>query len=117
MPPVQSCLHCQFLSHVLKALFFNQNSPKMKLFLQKNAKFSSATPVSQAAGGFAPKPYWPPASGCSTTPNTAPQLRIFGYAPAQYTSAVSHRKCVNLIEHQVKCLLERSFSRLLVTVC
>ena len=42
-----------FLSHVLKALFFNQNSPKMKLFLQKNAKFSSA-------GGSAPKP---PASG------------------------------------------------------
>ena len=28
----------------------------MKLFLQKNAKFSSATPVPPAAGGFAPKP-------------------------------------------------------------
>ena len=49
MPPVSSCLHCQFLSHVLKALFFNRNSPKIKLFLQKNAKFSSA-------GGSAPRP-------------------------------------------------------------
>ena len=54
MPPVQSCLHCQFLSHVLKALFFSQNSPKMKIFLQKNAKFSSA-------GGSAPRsPKQPP---------------------------------------------------------
>ena len=42
MPPVQFCLHCQFLSHVLIALFLNQNSPKMKLLLQKNAKISSA---------------------------------------------------------------------------
>ena len=50
-------------------------------------------------------------------PNTAPQLRISGYAPAQYSSAVSHKKCVNLIEHQVKCLLECSFITLLVTVC
>ena len=46
----QSCLHCQFLSYVLKALFFfYQNSPKMKLFLQKNAKFTSAR-------GSAPRP-------------------------------------------------------------
>ena len=57
-----------------KSIIFNQNSPKMKLFLQKNAKFSSAgssaprppclrrlgafPPNSQipAAGGFAPRP-------------------------------------------------------------
>ena len=38
MPPVLSCLHGQFLSHVLKALFFNQNSPKMKSFLQKKCE-------------------------------------------------------------------------------
>ena len=31
-----------------KNIIFNQNIPKIKLFLQKNAKFS--------AGGFAPKP-------------------------------------------------------------
>ena len=35
MQPVKSCLHCQFLCHVLKALFFYQNSPIIKLFLQK----------------------------------------------------------------------------------
>ena len=32
-----------------KALLFYQNSPKIKLFLQKNAKFSNAE-------GFAPRP-------------------------------------------------------------
>ena len=41
------------------------------------------TPVPRAAEGFAPKP---PASGgwglCPQTPNTAPPLRISGYAPA-----------------------------------
>ena len=61
MQPVYSCLHFQFLCHVLKALFLYQNSPKIKLFLQKNAKFSSAggsapTPVPPAAEGFAPRP-------------------------------------------------------------
>ena len=35
----------------------------------------------------------------------------------QYSSAVSHKKSVDLIEHQVKCLLECSFITLLVTVC
>ena len=48
----------------------------MKLFLQKNAKFLSA-------GGFAPKP--PLASRGwglrPQTPQTAPPLRISGYAP------------------------------------
>ena len=74
----------------------------------------------------------PPASGCwelcpqtpigfrrldaPPPPNTAPQLRISGYAPAQYGSAVSHKKCVDLIDHQIKCLLECSFITLLVTV-
>ena len=38
MQPVYLYLHCQFLCHV-KALFFYQNSPKIKLFLQKNANF------------------------------------------------------------------------------
>ena len=96
MPPVQSCLHCQFLSHVLKALFFNQNSPKIKLFLLKNAKFLSAggsiprplclrrlgalppNPQAPAAGGFAPRP------PLAIFPKTAPPLRISGYAPVMY---------------------------------
>ena len=38
MQPVESCLHCQFLCRFLKALFY-QTSSKIKLFLQKNAKF------------------------------------------------------------------------------
>ena len=59
----------------------------MKLFLQKNAKFSSAgapPPDPRASGGwgFAPKP---PAAGIwglrPQTPQTAPPLRISGYAP------------------------------------
>ena len=41
-------LHCQFLCHVLKALIFIKIALKL-LFLQKNAKFSSA-------GGSAPRP-------------------------------------------------------------
>ena len=60
----------QFLSHALKALFFNQNSPKMKLFLQKNAKFSSA-------GGKAPRP-----------PKQPSPLRISSYAPARSPSCI-----------------------------
>ena len=45
------------------------------------------TPVPPAAGGFAPKP--PLASGgwmLHHPPHTAPQLRISGYAPTQYSS-------------------------------
>ena len=38
MQPVESCLQCQFLCRILKALFY-QTSSKIKLFLQKNAKF------------------------------------------------------------------------------
>ena len=33
-----------------------------------------------------------------------------------YSSAVLHKNSADLIEHQVKCLLERSFITLLVTV-
>ena len=45
-----------------KSIIFTQNSPKMKLVLQKNAKFLSAggsalrPPVPPAAGGLAPRP-------------------------------------------------------------
>ena len=37
-----------------KSTIFHQNIPKIKLFLHKNAKFSSAR--GKAAGGFAPRP-------------------------------------------------------------
>ena len=58
--------------------FFYQNSPKLKLFLQKNAKTLSA-------GGFPPRP--PLASGdWGLRPQAAntqpPPLQIPGYAPA-----------------------------------
>ena len=60
-----------------RSIIYYQYGPKIKLFLKKNAKFSSA-------GGFAPTP--PIASGswglCSYTPTKDRQLRIFGYAPA-----------------------------------
>ena len=66
MQPVESCLHCQFLCRILKALFY-QTSSKIKLFLQKNAKFLSA-------------------------PKTAAPLRISGYAPG-YNSSEFLRFC------------------------
>ena len=50
------------------SIIFYQNSPKIKLFLKKNAKLSSA-------GGGAPPP---------DPPKTTPQLRISGYAPVNF---------------------------------
>ena len=41
------CHQFNLVCHVLKTLFFNPNSPKMRLFLKKNSKFSRA-------GGSAP---------------------------------------------------------------
>ena len=37
MQPVESCLHCQLLCRILKALFY-QTSSNIKLFLQKKRK-------------------------------------------------------------------------------
>ena len=55
-----------------KSIIFYQYSPKIKLFLKKNAKFSSA-------GGSAPRP--PIASGSwglrPQTPKTAPAIANF----------------------------------------
>ena len=66
----------------------------MKLFLQKNAKFSSA-------GGFAPRP--PLASGGwglrPQTPKTAPPLRISGYAPEW----VSKNGSVLIVMQKILC--------------
>ena len=87
MQPVYSRLHCQFLSHVLNALFFYQNSPKIKLFLQKNAKFSSAggsAPIPSCLQrlGALPQNFRPPAGGGSAPrPTKQPPSRISGYAP------------------------------------
>ena len=74
----------------------------MKLFLQKNAKFSSAggsaprppclrrlgafppNPSLRQQGASPPDPHWPPAVGGSAPrpPKQPPPLRISGYAPA-----------------------------------
>ena len=65
-------------------LFFY--SPKIKLFLQKNAKFSSvwgSASVPPAAGGFAPRSLLASVGWDlrPQNPQTAPSLRISGYAP------------------------------------
>ena len=115
---------------VLKALFFNQNSPKMKLFLQKNAKFSSA-------GGSASSPQNPSlqppksrlqpplffnqnspkmklflqknakfssAGGSASSPQNSPPLRISGYAPAAYLCArlLTCKSTLNVAKVQYK---------------
>ena len=54
-----------------KSIIFYQNSPKIKLFLQKNAKFLSS-------GGGAPRPPKQP----------PPPLRISGYAPGVEEASV-----------------------------
>ena len=69
-----------------KSIFLNQNSPKMKLFLQKNAKFSSdggsaprppclrrlglcpQTPSFRQLGASPPDPHWPPANAPKQPP-------------------------------------------------
>ena len=77
----------------------------MKLFLQKNAKFSSAggsapkppclqrlgalplNPQPPAAGASPSDPHWPPAAGdFAPDPQNSPPLRISGYAPESQTS-------------------------------
>ena len=72
---------------MLKALFFYQNSPKIKLFLQKNAKFLSARGKPsdpRASGGWGLCPQTPSLRQLGIrpqTPKTAPPLKISGYAP------------------------------------
>ena len=77
----------------------------MKLFLQKNAKFSSAggsaprSPCLRRLGSLPPNPHWPTAAGGFAprtplasggwgirpqTPKIAPTLRIPGYAPVSW---------------------------------
>ena len=93
--PVESRCAANFYATVQKHYFLLKYSPRIKLVLQKNAKFSSSGgsapkflcfhrlgalppgPQLPAAEGFAPRP--PSASG--PTPKIAPPLRIFGYAP------------------------------------
>ena len=59
-------------------MFFYQYSPKIKLFLQKNAKISSA-------GGLAPRPPCLPRQGA--LPPDAPFLRRLGASPPTHNTA------------------------------
>ena len=79
-------LHCQFLCHVLKALFFTKIALKLSYFTKKMQDFralGAEPPDPRASGGWgqgvAPRP--PLVSG-GWDPQTAPPLRISGYAPA-----------------------------------
>ena len=69
----------------LTALFFYQNSPKIKLFLQKNAKFSSA-------GAPPPGPPPPP----------PPPFRISGYAPEVICPILAISETANTFFRQQK---------------
>ena len=61
----------------------------MKLFLQKKGKIFERwglypeTPNLRRLKASPPDPHWPPVAGASASrpPNTAPPLRISGYAP------------------------------------
>ena len=64
---VESCLHCQFLCRILKALFY-QTSSEIKLFLQKKCKIFERW-------GLRPQ-----------ISKTAAPLRISGYASLYNTS-------------------------------
>ena len=70
-----------------KSIIFNQNSPKIKLFLQKNAKFSSA-------GGSAPRPPCLRRLGAlPPDPQNSSPLRISGYAPRSHKEYVLFLCC------------------------
>ena len=59
--------------------------------MQNFRKLGALTPDPRASGGWGLCPQTPRLDA-PPLPNTAPQLRISGYAPAQYSSAVSPQK-------------------------
>ena len=70
----------------LKALFFYQYSPKIKLFLLKNAKISSVGITAPRPsclprqGALPPDPLPPASGGFPSRPPKQPPMRISGYA-------------------------------------
>ena len=77
-----------------KSIIFYQYSPKTKLFLKKNAKFSSG-------GSSDPRP-----------PKQPPQLRISGYAPANLCTVNNHMGFCSFCFEQF--FLHRSVSNLMM---
>ena len=80
-------LRCQFLCHVLKALFFIKIALKLSYFCKKMQNYralEAPPPDSRCTGGYglflqttSPDPHWPPAPGGShPDPQNSPLLRI-----------------------------------------
>ena len=75
-------------------IFFYQYSPKIKLFLQKNTKISSAGgtapgPRASRGRGLCPQtPFLRRLGASPPDPQNSPPVRIFGYAPALSSSAL-----------------------------
>ena len=86
MQPVESCLRCQFLCRILKALFYTTSS-KIKLLLQKMQNFwgLGAPPPDPHAAGALPQ-----------THKTAAPLRISGYAPG-YSIRIFEALCLKFL--------------------
>ena len=77
-------LHCQFLCHVLKALFFIKIALKLSYFFKKVQNFRALaappqTPVPPAARGFAPRP--PASDSWGIRPQTPIGLWRLGAPP------------------------------------
>ena len=112
-----------------KSIIFYKNSSKIKLILQKNAKFLSAwgstpwppclrrlealpqTPSLRRQGDSPPHARWPPTPRGSDswglrpqTPKTAPPLQIFGYAPGHrhFSSVLRQRRNTGLGYHCIE---------------
>ena len=85
-------LRCQFLCHVLKAIFFIKIALKLSYFCKKMQNFralGAPPPDPCASGGWGLNPQTPISGSwglCPQTPKRSPPLRISGYAPGS-TSA------------------------------
>ena len=75
-------LRCQFLSHVLKALFFMKIALKLSYFSKKMQNF-------RALGAPPSDPHLPAAGASAPDPQNSPPLRISGYAPEYQLGAPS----------------------------
>ena len=101
--------------HVLKSIS-DHYSPKIKLFLQKNAKISNAwvtalePPCLLRQGALPPDPLALAAGGlCPQTPKTAPPLRISGYAPALSSCVLMRESYPQVSELPFQILSELPF--------
>ena len=84
-------LHCQFLCHVLKALFFIEIAQKLSYICKKMQNFRAlgALPLDPRASGgwrFCPRP------------QNTPPLRISSYAPGRgYSVLLNYESLVSIL--------------------